>query len=390
MAMKFWLVPANNVVTVDDAPMAVDLSDVPANIYIVDWGGKDGTILYTDRVGVREKFSDPSPYQTYINRWMLAAQDPNQNELGAPSVQPITLAQAQAVKTSLINSLFDLKRQAPIDVTITVTPSSSSEKATITTTYDASDENVSSMQSQAIGEMTGSAAGGHDSLGACIQRLEDSMNASADGLNYNLAVSAGNFNTSLASSASNFNASLAASINAINANFVQHDNYISNYNNDVNTHNDNVGVFNSHMGVTVAGFNDNTHYMNSAYVDAINGTLVSCDAGGGVYSAATMPHQSMPDSNYTAGMPTAVSLSATIGSMPGASMSPATMSPASMPHVSAGGIPDAASLTMNQVALQEILNRRNTLKTTQNTKNGEIGALTSVAAVAAYDVTAGW
>jgi hypothetical protein len=36
------------------------------------------------------------------------------------------------------------------------------------------------------------------------------------------------------------------------------------------------------------------------------------------------------------------------------------------------------------------MNRRNTLKTTQTTKQNQIGALTTVAAVAAYDITAGW
>jgi hypothetical protein len=291
-------------------------------------------------MGVRETFSDPSPYQTYINRWMLAAEDQNQNELGAPSVQPVTLAQAQAVKTALINSLFDLKRQAPIAVTF---QAEGAEEFT-TTTYDAGDENVSNMQSQAIGELTGSSGSGQGGLGTAIATLQASINAA----------------------------------------FSTHDAYVSYYNSQVIAQNNDITSFNNSLDSTMTTINSNTNFMNSGYVATINGTLGGCTVTsalsgsdwasgsvGSTFNAASMPNTGMSNVGYQHA-PAAPYLSTSLGS------------------VSAGAIPGGTGPTATQNALAAIKNRRNTLKTTQTTKTGQVAALTSVAAVAAYDITAGW
>jgi len=111
----WWVLPSQGRVTVDDATVTgIDCSSVPTNIYLIRmWeskGDMKGEILYNhaDRVPVREKFTDISPYIPLINSWMLAAQSTPPGK--SP---PITLAQAQAVKNTMVNALFHSKQQTP-------------------------------------------------------------------------------------------------------------------------------------------------------------------------------------------------------------------------------------------------------------------------------------
>lgn len=80
------------------------------NIDFVLWNGTTGLgkIFYNDRQPVPETFTDPSPYQTYINQWMTG--------VAAAQTFPLTLAQAIAVKSSLLDSVWAGKRQAPVSV----------------------------------------------------------------------------------------------------------------------------------------------------------------------------------------------------------------------------------------------------------------------------------
>jgi hypothetical protein len=130
---KFWLCPPNNIVCVDDAPETVNLSAIAKNIYLVRWqsdnyGNGEGSILYSDRLGVRDPLTDVTPYLPYINLWILAAQSDKDH--------PITLAQARWVKLILTNMLFTMKNTAPC--------------ATAYGTVAADPESVSNMQSQAL------------------------------------------------------------------------------------------------------------------------------------------------------------------------------------------------------------------------------------------------
>lgn len=311
--MKFWICPPNNVVTVDDAPMTVDCSALAKNIWLVDWGGTSGTILYSDRVGVRVTFSDPSPYLSYVNAWMLAAQTPSTKELGTPSPQPITVAQAQSVKAPLIDVLFNLKRQAPI--------------ATAYGTIVPTDEVVSNMQSQALSD-------GSSSVG----NLNDSIAGVADGVNASIA----DFNSKI----STFNAS------------------ISSFNATTTAFNSATDTFNYDQSYNVS-------YMNAGYVDSINNSMNSGTApsGGGQVTFTPMAHQGMPVNSMGA-----MGYVGALGSMN------AIPSPSAAPG---GGSPTLAQL-------QQIMARRNTLASTQGTKQAQLGALSTVPAVAAYDITAGW
>jgi hypothetical protein len=112
----------------------IDCSSIPANVYIVMWNGSQtsdkgdtgfGEILHNDRPALRERFDDPSPYLSILNQHLLACVD---LQLGVeakagdvtcaapPPAQkpPLTVAQAQAIKTQLIDALFNNKQQAPI------------------------------------------------------------------------------------------------------------------------------------------------------------------------------------------------------------------------------------------------------------------------------------
>jgi hypothetical protein len=212
------------------------------NIWLVDWSGTSGTVLYSDRVGVRVTFTDPSAYLPYINAWILAAQTPNTNELGTPSPAPITVAQAQSVKAPLINVLFDLKRQAPI--------------ATAYGTVVPTDEVVSNMQSQALSDIAGAGSSSSGNLNDSIAGVADSVNASI-----------ADFNSKI----STFNAS------------------ISSFNSTTTAFNSATDTFNYNQ-------NYNVNHMNVSYVDSINTSMNSgvAPSGGGQVTFFPMAHQGMP------------------------------------------------------------------------------------------------
>jgi hypothetical protein len=88
----------------------IDCSSVPANIYMIRWWGTNGEILYNhaDRLPVREKFIDITPYVPLFNQWMSIA-----NSSPPSPSPPIALPQAKTVKIDMLNALFDSKRQAP-------------------------------------------------------------------------------------------------------------------------------------------------------------------------------------------------------------------------------------------------------------------------------------
>jgi hypothetical protein len=314
--MKFWACPPNNIVTVDDAPMTVDLSDVAKNIWLVDWSGKDGTILYNDRLGVRNTFSDPSPYLFFVNRWMIAAQllNPAVTQSLPTEAVPISLGQAKAVKSALVPALFNLKRQAPI--------------ATAYGTIVPTDEVVSNMQSQALSDIAGA---GSSSVG----NLNDSIAGVADSMNATIA----DFNSKIGTFNSNANA-ITTAFNSETATFNSNQNY-------------------------------NVNYMNAGYVDSINNSMNSGTApsGGGQVTFTPMPHQGMP-----------VNAMGSLGYMG----TLGAMNPIPSPSAAGGG----GSPTLQQ--LQQVMGRRNSLAGVQGAHLTNIANATSVAAVAAYDITAGW
>jgi hypothetical protein len=97
----WWICPWDNEVTVDDAPMhGIDCSRIPKNVYLIWWypHSREGEILYKDRLGVREPFTDFRPYVSLFNAWILAARGLYRN-------RRITLEQAKFIKSRMVDAV---------------------------------------------------------------------------------------------------------------------------------------------------------------------------------------------------------------------------------------------------------------------------------------------
>jgi hypothetical protein len=87
------------------APLSPALA---TNVSYVNFDKGVGRVIYNDRPPIPEIFTDPSPYQVYINAWLTAY---------STGALPITLAQAQAIKANLTDDIFFVKSRAPVTVT---------------------------------------------------------------------------------------------------------------------------------------------------------------------------------------------------------------------------------------------------------------------------------
>jgi hypothetical protein len=79
-----------------------------SNINTVFYQNGGGWTIFNDRPPVPETFTDPSPYQGYIEEWMQS--------VSLRATAPLSLAQAIAVKAALIDAIWAVKRQAPVSV----------------------------------------------------------------------------------------------------------------------------------------------------------------------------------------------------------------------------------------------------------------------------------
>jgi hypothetical protein len=127
--MKFLFVRNENLGCIDNATAAVDCSTLPANVAMVIWDSANGWLEYNDRPEMRVPFADPSTYQPLINSTLTAL------ETVTP---PLMLAQAQTVKQTLIDALYEMKRTGPITVAVSIGSK----------TWDGSDEAIATMTEQ--------------------------------------------------------------------------------------------------------------------------------------------------------------------------------------------------------------------------------------------------
>jgi hypothetical protein len=107
--MRFWIVQhpgETNIMAIDDASYQnISLPGWNSTIDFINWDGKKGDIRYWTQPGITVNFVDPTPYVPYINNWLTVASTMN---------PPINLDQAKKVKSDLVDTLFDIKRQLPI------------------------------------------------------------------------------------------------------------------------------------------------------------------------------------------------------------------------------------------------------------------------------------
>jgi hypothetical protein len=102
--MRFTIIRSESMVVIDNAPLVLDCSTVPANVEVVAYEDTGGTVEYNDRPSVRVMFTDPSPYQPILNSWMTTS------AAASPALQ---LAQAKTIKAGLVEGIFHHKRRLP-------------------------------------------------------------------------------------------------------------------------------------------------------------------------------------------------------------------------------------------------------------------------------------
>jgi hypothetical protein len=134
--MRFTISPQSGLIQVGNLIVPAAITTLPPNVLNVTWDGDKGEIWYNDRASLTTEFTDPTPYQPYIDTWMAtAAAGVSEQSVEGGSSIALSLAQAQQVKSSLIESVFKAQRQLPIAYPVAAGPYS----------WDCSDEGVTQM-----------------------------------------------------------------------------------------------------------------------------------------------------------------------------------------------------------------------------------------------------
>jgi hypothetical protein len=281
---QWWICPADGQVVIDDASIVdLDTSSIPADVRLVFWHETYGEILrnQSTTLSVREKFSDVSPYVPIFDKWIVASEH---------ETPPATLAQAKAVKTRIVNDLYNSKIHAPISTSVGV--------------HDASAEAQDAMLTDIT---AGTSAGGASAVGSLADRI-DQLTASV-----NAAIDA--WNTAWAN---------------LKGNVYDYDWTI----------------------------------INGTYIALINQAIqtITVNKDTGVYLGHTpMPYQALPVGDLIL-----------------------------IPHVSSGGTGGPAPPMWQQTVMSAIGTRTNQLKAVRNSHISNIYAQSTIAAVAAYNILAGW
>ena len=240
----------------------------------------------------------------------------------------LTLVQAKKVQTDLIAEIYRSKRQAPFAYTV----------AAGALTWEANDETVTAMSLTAVP--------------ALYNMVSDSGASSLVGL----------INNRLAALATNVNGNFTSLISYIGARIVDKGNALITFLN---------------QRVIGDGSGD-------ASYQTINRQLQYNEAHGGAAPG------------ITSGMLTVSVTFDAIPALPSVAVTPITPGSAvpsgnAIPWMPLGAT-STVNLTMAEMIglMSGIATRRKTLQTTRNSKTAAVNALTTIAAVIAYDVTAGW
>jgi hypothetical protein len=126
MANLFFSIDTvNSRIYVNNISYPLTSNTLATNVSMIRYSTQDGgSIIYNDRPPLPDQFSDPSPYQPYINAWLTAASSDN---------PALTLEQAQAIKNGLIDGIWSVKRQANVSVATSLG----------TYSFDSSDDDLS-------------------------------------------------------------------------------------------------------------------------------------------------------------------------------------------------------------------------------------------------------
>lgn len=339
--MKFVIDNTSGRMTTNGVTATIDTSALATNINYVFFSDENGgNIIYNDRAAIPEPFSDPSPYQPYFDAWItaVAAQSPALN-----------LTQAITAKQGLVSSIYEFKRQQPVNVTVTAGNYN----------FDASDE--------AVGRL--SVYTGFIFVDAVNATIAAGVNAIVNELN-NVLVP--DFNNNMNRGEGNFG--------QINTNAA--------YFNDLNS---NFSVLGGGIQNSLNVFVNNIHtaMANAEVYDAGNDPP---EASGGVHAyLAALPGVAAPGTPAApgaSGMPYALyDTTATFATITlGGSYSAPTMQ---LIPVGGTSVVNLSSTDVGTIA-RAIIAQYERFQSDLLTIQAAINALASVSAVAAYDVTTGW
>lgn len=310
--LRFSIYSPDSVVVVDNAIAVVSLAALPVNVVVVAYQIDQGSIEYNDRPNLRTPFTDPAPYQPFLNLWITAA---------AAQTPALQVAQAKQVKIDLVEAIFHHKRRLPY--------------AYGAWSYDAHDESVTNIDLQVQATATVS--------------------------------------TDLSGLVASINAAFATIANQVNATVVGGANAM------VNVNNASAGQVNAWSAAYVTNFGRVQRENTQPPANASQAVMMTPKSD---------PWQTGLGSGGFGSM-------AAVGNIAGATVS-GSVSPG-FSHV--GNItlqplnaatPQSILATDVYAALLGIANRRNSLNTNRLTKQIAINALTTIAAVVAYDATTGW
>jgi hypothetical protein len=321
------------------AAMGVDNTNVVGMNYTalapdvetIEWKSGVGEIEYSDRARLRENFVDVTPYCPFFQQFMTL-------------LVGITLTQAQKIQTDLIDVLYDSKRQMPYHYVV----------AAGDFMWEATDPTIAAMSIEVLPTIIGYSTGTSDATPVGkINALIDQINA--------WLVNPGNTLTTQIES------NIVDGVNSIVADGTNSA--------VVNVHNNFISFFNGTILVTISG-NLQTSGLSTVppnyAAPGLSGNLPSSgDTMGpiGHISGVTQnPFPTFPHQGIT----------------PDPSIPPINWTPLGM----------ASTVTLSATEMGTLMNgiaqRRASLLNVCTTKKAAVNALTTLAAVIAYDVTAGW
>lgn len=333
--LQFQLDRPRSTVRLFGLTQAITANALALNVDFVEWDGvkASGEIIYNDRIPLPEQFTDPSPYQDYVNQWMTGA---------AAAALPLTLAQAQAVKSSLVDSIWAGKRDAAVTV------------VTSLGSYD--------FDTDSLGDLT--------SWVPSVAAIVAQINA---------------INDAIVTMVTSFNTSLNTFDGDVNTRFDSINSMVSGLNTSLATFDSALGT---EMGTLLSAINSWTSTLSSQ----LHGNWVYYD---GVLSTTT-PNQTQPTLSQSWSALTAPSESGSLthvnaasGSYSGPSDMPTVTASIKMMPVGATAFP-AFTVADLFLVINAIETQRNAKLVARNTKQAAVAALNRVVDCIAYDATTGW
>jgi phage gp45-like len=394
--MRFWIVRHLNSFGVDNCHVDdMDFTALAEGIETVEWKEGMGEIEYDDRPRLREIITDVGLFAPFFDQFIA-------------KLPYITLAQAKKIKCDLISLLYNNKRQLPYARNV----------AAGNFTWDATDQSVLAMSSATIPALLGGTAGSGNSLVTQINSQNADLVNQINSQNANEVTQVNAQNSSVVTGVNGvvngINANIVPSAgvlsNQINANVVNTtNNGFSNIDANMGTINGDVGVYNGFidyfntyiMGSVGDGQNTLNNRLQAATLSVTGGNTVTA-AGGltGGLSGTASAFSAVGTNPYRLS-----SVAVSSSNVGGITADPIAASPITASPIAPGSGPGAATVqwtpigqanpvTVTVTEMSDIMSgihsRRLALTTTKFNKTAAVNALSTIAAVIAYNVTTGW